>query len=176
DKEEQAGALRSPAGPAHRGIEAAVAGCKPGEGPPLKALWMRGMSMKGVAAGRAAANQGGTAEESFRPCGQQGGRIFDVREEACDELPRADFCPKPLLGGAGVRGGAALRYGSGGRNVSPVHFPAGPGTRALENRLRAAVPPAYRRALRREPQPPAALPSISGAPQSVSRHRARHVP
>src|SRR5690606_35482976 len=162
----------SPAGLAHRGIETRVTGCKPGEGPPLKALWMRGMSMKGLEAGRAAANQGGTAEESFRACGQQGGRIFDVREEACDELPRADFCSKPLLGGAGVRGGPALRYGSGGWNVSPVHFPAGPGTRAPENRLRAAVPPAYRRALLREPQPPAALLPISGDPQAVSRQRA----
>src|SRR3954467_13990623 len=55
-------------------------------------------------------------------------------------LPRRDPDPEPLLGGAGLRAGAAARHRGGRRHVPPDDLPAVTRTGALGCRLRAALP------------------------------------
>src|SRR5215472_4141491 len=86
-------------------------------------------------------------------------------------VPGPDPRPAALLGGPWLRDPAALRHGGRRRHVSPGDHAARARTEAVERRLCAAVAAAQGRALRREPDPPAALLSVPGDPQTLA---ARH--
>src|SRR6478735_6677920 len=83
-------------------------------------------------------------------------------------LPDPHPTPQRLLGGTGVRAHPAARPRSRRRHVPPGHVPACSRPRAVECRLRAALPASRRRPLRREPQPPAALLPVPGGDEAES--------
>src|SRR5437016_14081629 len=66
-----------------------------------------------------------------------------------------------------MRAAAALRHGSGRRNVSYRDLPARHRSRALESRLCAAITPAEGRPLRRESKPAAALLPVPGGAEAI---------
>ena len=92
---------------------------------------------------------------------------------ASPRLSGPDPAPARLLGRAGLRDPAALRHGGRRRHLPPRHHAAGAGAEALGRRLRPALAPPDRRALRREPQPPAALLPVPGADQTLARPTSR---
>src|SRR5690606_32731964 len=77
-------------------------------------------------------------------------------------IPTTDFIAPAILGSPGVCPAAALRHGSRGRHLAHRHVPARhrPGT--LARGLRPTLAPPQGRALRREPQPAAALLPVPG--------------
>src|SRR3546814_7945815 len=76
--------------------------------------------------------------------------------------------PAGLLGAPGLRHPAALRHGGRGRHLPSRHHPARAGAGDLEGGLRAALAAADRRALRREPEPAAALLPVPGDPEALA--------
>ena len=76
--------------------------------------------------------------------------------------------PAALLGGLGLRHFAALRHGGWRRHLPSGDDAARARAKALERCLRAAVAAAQGRPLWREPEPPAALLSAAGDPQTVA--------
>src|SRR5690606_35079531 len=84
-----------------------------------------------------------------------------------DLLPEPDSETAGLLGEAGLRDPAALRHGSGRRDIPLGDHAARPGPGAMEGGLCAAVAPADGRALRRKPDRVAALLPVPGDPEAV---------
>src|SRR2546422_7297687 len=83
------------------------------------------------------------------------------------DLPAAHPPLERFLGPPGMRAAAALRHGSGRRNVSYRDLPARHRSRALESRLCAAIAPAEGRPLRRESKPAAALLPVPGGAEAI---------
>src|SRR3989338_4955397 len=81
-----------------------------------------------------------------------------------------------LLGQAVLRAAATLRYGSRRGHVAHRDFPARARPGAVESRLCAAVAPPQGRALRREPEPAAALLPVSGGAEALSVQHPRFIP
>src|SRR5262249_7323392 len=77
-----------------------------------------------------------------------------------------------VLGEAGLPDPAALRHGGGSRDFAPGDHLAGAGPQALACRLCPALAAAQGWALRREPQPAAALLPVPGDPEAVAYRRA----
>jgi predicted amidohydrolase len=73
-----------------------------------------------------------------------------------------------VLGQAGLRVAAALRHGSGRGHIAHGDVPARARSRAVARRVCAAVAPAEGRALRREPEPHAALLPVPGGAEAVA--------
>src|SRR5204862_1079532 len=73
-----------------------------------------------------------------------------------------------LLGGERLRPAAALRHGNGRWHVPYRDVPARDRPRTLARRLRAALAATQGRALRRQPQPPAALLPVSGRAETFA--------
>src|SRR3990167_385323 len=81
-----------------------------------------------------------------------------------------------LLGQAGLRAAATLRYGSRRGHLAYGYFPALARSGAVESRLCATVAPPQGRALRRKPKPLAALLPVSGGAETLSVQYPRFVP
>src|SRR3954454_7663214 len=73
-----------------------------------------------------------------------------------------------VLGRTGLRDPAALRYGNGRRDLPSCDDAARARAEALERRLCAALAPAEGRALRRKPEPAAALLPVPGDPEAFA--------
>ncbi len=87
------------------------------------------------------------------------------------ELSVADRRSAEFLGAAGLRDPAALRRRDGRRHLPSGDGPARARARAVARRLCAALAPAGRRPLWREPQPAAALLPVPGDPEAgAGRH------
>ncbi len=85
---------------------------------------------------------------------------------AFQELPGHDPRAPRLLERAGLPDPPALRHAHGRGHLPPGDHAARARSRAVERRLRPAEPPPDRRALRREPQPAAALLPVPGDPEA----------
>ena len=107
------------------------------------------------------------AEES-RQAGRIEGGQGPARPAADRVVPGPDPGAAAVLGRAGLRDPAALRHGGGRRHLPPGHHLARARPQALERGLRAALAPAQGRALRREPQPAAALLPVPGDHEAVA--------
>ena len=95
--------------------------------------------------------------------------------DAGHDLPRHHSGALALLGRSGLRRAAALRQRGRCGHVPPRHDAALARSRHVAHRLRAAFSATDRRALRREPQPPAALLPVPGDSQAEPGQRARPV-
>src|SRR5690606_16474800 len=82
------------------------------------------------------------------------------------DLPGTHPAPQRLLGGAGLRADPAAGPGSGRGHLPPGHLPARDRPGTVGRGLRAALPAAHRRPLRREPQPAAALLPVPGGDEA----------
>ena len=102
--------------------------------------------------------------------------VDSAEEEAACDLPGADSFPAGVLGRAGMRDPAALRYGKRGGHLQPRHLPARARTRAVERGLRGAFPAPDRRPLRRKPEPAAALLPVPGDHQAFPHEHPRPLP
>src|SRR5690606_21892189 len=89
-----------------------------------------------------------------------------VRHAPQPLVPGADPDAAPILGGLWLRHPPALRHGSRRGYIPPGHYLARAGSAPVERGLCAALAPAEGRPLRREPQPAAALLSVSGDPEA----------
>jgi hypothetical protein len=88
-----------------------------------------------------------------------------------DVLPGAHPHAAEVLGRARLPRRPALQLRGRRGHVQPRHLPARPRPRAVERRLRRALAPPSRRPLRRQPQPPAAVPPVPGDPEAEpARH------
>src|SRR3954452_10402333 len=88
------------------------------------------------------------------------------------QLPGPDTDAPSLLGRPWLRHSSALRHGDGRRDLSPCYRTSRIRSEFLESRLRATLPSADRRSLRREPEPIRALLPIPGRVEAEPRQPA----
>src|SRR5436190_8890809 len=100
-------------------------------------------------------------------------RLRTASRDGSALLPGPDTDPEPLLGGAGLRADPAARHRGRRGHLPSRDVPARARPRALARGLRAAFATADRRALRREPEPPAALLPVPGRAEAESRRHPR---
>ena len=98
------------------------------------------------------------------------GYALEFREHTnCCDISGPDSQITDLLGRAGLRDPAAVRFADGRGNLPPGHFPARARRQRLAHRLCAAIAPPNRWPLRREPEPPAALLPVPGSDEATPR-------